>query len=74
MAEKYHKKMCNFIERCEMAEELDDLVKEKEHADGNAKKWPSFKEKHLQQLGEKYDEILAESVSEIANGFSVYLK
>jgi len=42
--------MKQFVERCEMAEELDDLAKEK---DENQKqgKWPDFKEKYYNDLG-----------------------
>lgn len=57
MSEKYRKKMRLFIERCEMAEELDDLAQErKEKQEKN--KWPEFKEKYYQELGDRYDAAL----------------
>lgn len=57
MKEKYLTRMRQFIERCEMAEELSDLAEEKtkKQADG---KWPEFKEKYYNQLGSKYDNVL----------------
>lgn len=57
MKEKYLNRMRQFIERCEMAEELSDLAEEKmkKQAEG---KWPDFKEKYYNELGAKYDEVL----------------
>jgi adenylate/nucleoside-diphosphate kinase len=45
MGEKYRKRMKNFIERCELAEELDDLSQERQEKMEKGK-WPEFKEKY----------------------------
>ena len=64
-----------FIDRCEMAEELNDLAEEKFKKQKDGKnKWPEFKEKYYNELGKKYDEVLAQSLKEKATGFQVYLK
>lgn len=73
MKEKYLARMRQFIERCEMAEELSDLAAEKAKKAG-AGKWPEFKEKYYNELGAKYDEVLKQSAKEKANGFLGYLK
>lgn len=73
MTEKYRKRMREFIERCELAEELDDLAQERKEKQAK-KKWPEFKEKYYQELGAKYDSVLEQSLQEIQNGFSSYLK
>merc|ERR1712166_1299551 len=72
MKEKYLGRMRQFIERCEMAEELSDLAEEKmkKQPDG---KWPEFKEKYYNELGARYDEVLQSSKKEKANGFKSYL-
>lgn len=44
MKEKYLGRMRQFVERCEMAEELDDLSREKVKKQPEGK-WPDFKEK-----------------------------
>ena len=60
MKEKYKTRMRQFIERCEMAEELNDLAEEKLKKTKKEKnKWPDFKEKYYNELGKKYDELLA---------------
>lgn len=70
MKEKYIGRMRQFIERCEMAEELSDLAEEKlkKQKDGE-NKWPDFKEKYYNELGKKYDEVLAQSLKEKSTGF-----
>lgn len=57
MKEKYIGRMRLFIERCEMAEELNDLAEEKLKKQ-KKNKWPDFKEKYYNELGKKYDEVL----------------
>lgn len=73
MKEKYLGRMRDFIQRCELAEELSDLAEEKmkKQAEG---KWPDFKEKYYVELGAKYDDVLAQSLKEKANGFKSYLQ
>ena len=73
MKEKYLGRMRQFIERCEMAEELSDLAEEKGKKQ-EAGKWPEFKEKYYNELGAKYDEVLELSLKEKASGFQSYLK
>ena len=73
MTEKYRQRIKEFVERCEMAEELDDLAKEKEKKTKD-NKWPSFKEEYFKKLGGDYDKVYNNSFSEISNGFSNYLK
>ena len=73
MKEKYIGRMRQFIERCEMAEELNDLAEEKLKKQKKGK-WPDFKEKYYNELGQKYDEVLAQSLKEKATGFQIYLK
>ena len=70
MKEKYIGRMRLFIDRCEMAEELNDLAEEKFKKQKDGKnKWPEFKEKYYNELGKKYDEVLAQSLKEKATGF-----
>lgn len=73
MTNKYRERMKQFVERCEMGEELDDLAKEKAvlHREG---KWPDFKEKYYNDLGSKFDGVLQDCLKEKANGFSSYMK
>lgn len=73
MKEKYLTRMRQFIERCEMAEELSDLAEEKMKKQQEGK-WPEFKEKYYNQLGSKYDDVLQQSLKEKANGFKSYLQ
>jgi len=73
MKEKYRARMRQFVERCEIAEELSDLAEEKENKQ-KAGKWPEFKEKYYNELGAKYDEILKLSLNEKKDGFASYLK
>ena len=73
MTEKYRARMKEFVERCELAEEIDDLTQEKAEKQKDGK-WSEFKEKYYQDLGLKYDQVLQESLKEKANGFSNYLK
>ena len=73
MTEKYRKRAQQFVERCEMAEELDDLAKEKKKKMKD-NKWPEFKEEYFVSLGDKYDKVITESLDEITNGFQNYLK
>ena len=54
MKEKYFERMKQFIERCEIAEELSEMAAEKEKK-LKAGKWPEFKEKYYNELGAKYD-------------------
>jgi len=73
MRDKYREKMRSFVTRCEMAEELDDLTSEKSEKQKDGK-WPEFKEKYLNELGQKYDQLLADSLKERDQGFCSYLK
>ena len=73
MKEKYTARVKEFIERCEMAEELDDLADQKSEKQPKGK-WPEFKEKYYIELGEKYDKVLEQSLKEKMNGFKDYLK
>jgi adenylate/nucleoside-diphosphate kinase len=73
MGEKYRSRMKSFIERCEMAEELDDLATERVEKLAN-KKWPDFKENYCKELGQKYDAALMQSLQEVQNGFCTYMK
>ena len=73
MKEKYRARMRQFVERCEIAEELSDLAEEKAGKQ-KAGKWPEFKEKYYNELGAKYDEILKLSLKEKKDGFNSYLK
>merc|ERR1711957_717120 len=73
MKEKYRAKMRDFVERCELAEELSDLSDEKATKQKSGK-WPEFKEAYYNELGAKYDQVLKESVKERKDGFSSYLK
>jgi len=73
MREKYRNKMKQFVERCELAEELDDLTHEKAEKQREGT-WPAFKEQYYNELGKKYDEVLKESLKDQANGFQNYLK
>lgn len=72
MKDKYRASMRQFVERCEMAEELAELSAEKAKKQKEGK-WPEFKEKFYNELGAKYDEVLQESLKEKANGFQSYL-
>lgn len=72
MREKYRAKMREFVERCELAEELSDLAEEKATKVPSGK-WPEFKEKYYNELGAKYDEALKQSLKEKQQGFSKYL-
>lgn len=71
MKEKYKGRMRQFIERCEMAEELNDLAEEKRKKlkKEGQNNWPDFKEKYYNELGKKYDDVLAQSLKEKATGF-----
>jgi len=73
MTEKYMNLMREFVTRCELAEELDDLSKEraKKQPEG---KWPDFKEKFYNELGQEYDKVLELSLQQKATGFSCYMK
>lgn len=73
MTEKYMKCMREFVTRCELAEELDDLSKEraKKQPEG---KWPDFKEKFYNDLGQEYDKVLELSLQQKATGFVCYMK
>ena len=73
MTKKYRERMKTFIERCELAEEIQDLAEEKQ-AKIPKGKWPQFKEKYYNDLGSQYDEVLKLSLKEKADGFASYLK
>lgn len=73
MKEKYLNRMREFIQRCEMAEELSDLAEEKMKKKPEGK-WPDFKEKYYSELGNKYDDVLKLSLKEKASGFKSYLQ
>lgn len=47
MKQKYKKKMEEFLEKCTVPEELDDLAKKKKKG-----KWPQFKENYYNSLGQ----------------------
>ena len=53
MKKKYKQKMEDFLEKCTVPEELDDLSKKKIKG-----KWPQFKENYYNSLGQQYDTIL----------------
>ena len=69
MKEKYMKKMTEFLEKCTVPEELNDLAKKKSKG-----KWPNFKETYYNQLGTQYDTILKDVEKEKADGFWHYMK
>jgi adenylate/nucleoside-diphosphate kinase len=69
MKEKYRKKMEEFLEKCTVPEELNDLAKKKEKG-----KWPQFKENYYNQLGQQYDSIMKNVDKEKAENFSGYMK
>lgn len=73
MKEKYRERMRRFVTACELAEELDDLTKEKQEKE-KKNKWPEFKEKYYNDLGSRYDEILKQSLKDKREGFQSYLK
>ena len=70
MREKYVGKMREFVERCEMAEELAALNEEKSKK-GN---WPEFKEKFFCELGKKFDGVLASSEKDKQDNFRSFMK
>jgi glycerol dehydrogenase-like iron-containing ADH family enzyme len=57
MKKKYAQKMKDFIKRCEIPEELYDLVIDKEKKTEQTKR-PEFKQQYYFDLGKKYDEAL----------------
>jgi adenylate/nucleoside-diphosphate kinase len=71
MREKYHKKMKDFIYRCEVPVELFDMAQDRCKKD---KVWPDFKEDYYNKLGAKYDSIMKEVAKERSSGFSTYIK
>jgi len=71
MKKKYLDRMREFIETCELAEELAALAEEKTK---KGDKWPKFKERYYNELGEKYDKALNMAAKEAADGFKAYLK
>jgi adenylate/nucleoside-diphosphate kinase len=73
MKEKYVARIRQFVNNCEIAEELSDLAEEKSEKEKKGK-WPEFKEKYYNELGAKYDKVVAESLKEKQNGFQSYLK
>lgn len=73
MKEKYMKKMAEFLEKCTVPEELNDLAKEKAASKPKGK-WPQFKENYYNDLGQQYDKILKDVEKEKADGFAYYLK
>lgn len=52
MKDKYSKKMREFIERCELPEELNDLYDERE----SQSQWTSYKENYFNETGAHYDQ------------------
>lgn len=73
MKEKYHKKMRQFIETCEVPEELNELAEEKSKKEKKGR-WPQFKEDYYNSMGAKYDENLYKIINERKNNFSNYIK
>ena len=71
MKQKYMDRMREFIETCELAEELAALAEEKKQ---KGDRWPAFKEKYYNELGQKYDAACAQAAKEAADGFKGYLK
>ena len=69
MKQKYKKKMEEFLEKCTVPEELDDLAKKKKKG-----KWPQFKENYYNSLGQQYDKILKDVEKEKSDGFTYYMK
>ena len=69
MKKKYRKKMEDFLEKCTVPEELNDLAKKKSKG-----KWPQFKENYYNQLGGQYDQILKDVEKEKTEGFWHYMK
>lgn len=73
MKEKYMKKMAEFLEKCTVPEELNDLAKEKASSKPKGK-WPQFKEHYYNELGQQYDHILKDVEKEKSEGFWSYMK
>ena len=71
MKQKYTQRMQEFIGACEIAEELSALAEERTNKAG---KWPDFKERHYNELGKQYDEILTKSAKDKQDNFRSYLK
>ena len=57
MKQKYHAKMKQFINRCEVPQELYDLSLERKEKVGKDRAWPQFKEDYYNKLGSELDEI-----------------
>jgi hypothetical protein len=73
MKKKYAAKMKQFIQRCELPEELYDLAmdKEKKKAKGH---WPEFKEGYYNDKGAEYDAILKLIDHERLENFINYIR
>mmetsp|Transcript_10632 Transcript_10632/g.17867 ORF Transcript_10632/g.17867 Transcript_10632/m.17867 type:complete len:146 (-) Transcript_10632:298-735(-) len=73
MNEKYRARMKQFIENCELAEEISDLTEERAEKLKKGK-WDEFKEEYYNDLGARYDKVLKNSLKERDQGFIGYLK
>lgn len=73
MKNKYMKKICEFVEKCEVPVELHELAEEKAKKQPKGR-WPQFKENYYNDLGSKYDKILKGVNKEKAEGFCYYMK
>ena len=69
MSKKYHGKMAEFVEKCELAEDISVLSEEKSKG-----QWSDFKEKYYHELGAKYDAVLKSSEKDRADGFKHFIK
>lgn len=74
MAKKYKEKMRKFIEDCEMPTRIYHESMRKAQAYKKGIKWEEYEENALNELGEKYDEMVKQAEKEKANGFATYFE